>query len=90
MLKTNTSRFKANLSKYLRAVRRGEEVLVSDRDMPIARVIPIERGLAERSEQPLIHEKDPLAPAPGQVVVKGIKFRGTDSTRDLRADRDRR
>ena len=32
---------KAHLSEYLRAVRRGHEVTVLDRDRPIARLVPI-------------------------------------------------
>lgn len=32
---------KAKLSEYLRRVRRGEELLVHDRDQPIARVVPV-------------------------------------------------
>lgn len=33
--------FKAKLSQYLRAVRRGRELTIYDRDQPIARVVPI-------------------------------------------------
>lgn len=32
--------FKARLSGYLRMVRRGEEVVVTDRSTPVARVLP--------------------------------------------------
>lgn len=32
--------FKAHLSAYLRAVRRGNEIVVKDRDTPIARIVP--------------------------------------------------
>ena len=32
--------FKARLSEYLRAVRRGHEIVVKDRDTPIARIVP--------------------------------------------------
>jgi len=35
---------KARLSEYLRAVRRGHEVTVYDRNEPIARVVPYARG----------------------------------------------
>jgi prevent-host-death family protein len=42
------SSLKAKLSQYLDAVRRGEEIIVTDRGRPIARVAPI-RGLAEES-----------------------------------------
>ncbi len=35
---------KAQLSRYLRRVKAGEEILVTDRGAPIARLVPIERG----------------------------------------------
>ncbi len=34
------AQFKSRLSQYLKAVRRGNEIIVKDRDEPIARVIP--------------------------------------------------
>lgn len=34
--------FKSRLSEYLRAVRRGQEIVVKDRETPIARVVPYE------------------------------------------------
>jgi prevent-host-death family protein len=33
---------KAHLSEYLRVVRRGKEIVIKDRDTPIARLAPIE------------------------------------------------
>jgi len=40
------SRLKASLSEYLDVVRAGEEVLVTDRGKPVARIVPVpaERG----------------------------------------------
>lgn len=32
--------FKAKLSEYLRAVRKGRELTIHDRDQPVARVVP--------------------------------------------------
>ena len=34
------AQFKSHLSEYLRSVRRGNEIVIKDRDTPIARVIP--------------------------------------------------
>lgn len=41
MRKVKIAELKDQLSKYLRAVERGEEVLVTDRDRPIARIVPV-------------------------------------------------
>ncbi len=40
MKSANIAKFKAELSKYLRYVREGEEVIVYDRNQPLAKVIP--------------------------------------------------
>lgn len=34
------AQFKSRLSQYLKSVRRGHEIIVKDRDTPIARVVP--------------------------------------------------
>ncbi|MBZ5591617.1 MAG: type II toxin-antitoxin system prevent-host-death family antitoxin [Acidobacteriia bacterium] len=39
---------KSKLSEYLRSVRRGNEVVIKDREMPIARIVPYE----ERPQRP--------------------------------------
>ena len=36
----NIAELKNNLSMYLRKVRTGEEIVVRDRDIPVARIIP--------------------------------------------------
>lgn len=40
VMRINISSLKANLSKYLHAVRSGETVIVMDRNIPIAKVVP--------------------------------------------------
>jgi prevent-host-death family protein len=42
MLTVKIAELKNNLSRYLRAVRRGERVEILDRDVPIARITPID------------------------------------------------
>ena len=44
-MKTATvSRLKASLSEYLASVRAGEELLVTDRGKPVAKIVPLRRG----------------------------------------------
>lgn len=45
--------FKARLSEYLRAVRRGTTLTVLDRDTPVARVVPYEAGEPLRVRPPV-------------------------------------
>ncbi len=68
MKKASVSELKARLSAYLDVVRRGDEVLVTDRGRPIARLAPVSgvshatgrRELLVRSGQ----LKPPTAPLP--------------------------
>ena len=53
--------FKARLSAHLRAVRRGQEIIVKDRETPIARVVPYQSApqrLAVRSATRSLREID--------------------------------
>jgi len=43
MKRVGVAELKDQLSKHLRAVEAGEEVEVTDRDRPIARIIPVQR-----------------------------------------------
>lgn len=46
------SEFKAKLSEYLAAVEAGEEILITDRNRPVARVTPVGgAGAAPEEEQ---------------------------------------
>ncbi|HEV2989932.1 MAG TPA: type II toxin-antitoxin system prevent-host-death family antitoxin [Candidatus Angelobacter sp.] len=49
MRTVNISDLKARLSAHLQFVREGEEVLVCDRNKPVARIVPC--NLEDRSEQ---------------------------------------
>jgi prevent-host-death family protein len=47
MKRVKIAELKDQLSRHLRAVERGGEVEVTDRDRPIARIVPIDAGKAE-------------------------------------------
>ncbi len=51
--------FKSGLSRYLRYVQQGNEVLIKDRDTPIARLVPCQRTAQPlRSKPPIGSLKD--------------------------------
>ena len=82
----SVSKLKAKLGQYMRAVRTGKEVVVTDRDVPVARLIPFEPPAAPAGvviERP----RDPSAPPLGAIRVRAIEYRGTDTTKLLAADR---
>lgn len=73
MKAAKVSELKASLSKYLARVKRGEEVLVTERGKPIAKLVPITPAEDEDSEWARLREmerqglvrigsRDPLPP----------------------------
>ncbi len=57
---------KANLSQYLDQVRRGEEVVITDRGAPIARLVPLEGGVEEDARIERLVREGVLRPGSGR------------------------
>jgi len=90
-LRTSSSRLKAKLGQYMRAVRSGKEVVVTDRDQPVARLIPYrEQQPIEGEELQIAQPRDPGAPPLGDVSVQAIRYRGRSTTSLLLDDSARR
>lgn len=89
MIKATASQLKAKMGRYMKAVREGKEVLVTDRDRPVARLVPMQAA-EEASGLVSSAPRDPTAPPLGDVAVEGLGRRGTDSTAMLLEDRARR
>jgi prevent-host-death family protein len=62
MKQTSISDLKARLSAYLDIVRRGGEVLVTDRGRPIARIAPVEGSRREEGRLDLLVRSGQLKP----------------------------
>jgi prevent-host-death family protein len=56
---------KARLSEYLRSVRRGETVIVLDRETPVAKLVPYPSGASSLT----IRKPAPGAPSLHRVVL---------------------
>jgi prevent-host-death family protein len=41
------AKLKAQLSQYLARVKAGEEILVTERNVPVARIVPVARGAGD-------------------------------------------
>lgn len=76
------SELKNNLSKYLRQVRRGGEVIVKDREEPIARITrydalliskPATRKPADLDKLPPIKLKRKITPQEFEEVLRWVK-----------------
>ena len=51
MIKANVSTLKNSLSRYLQKVRQGETIEVVDRDLPIARIVPIGGASLQQTDE---------------------------------------
>ena len=85
MISVNIAVLKAKLSFYLGQVKQGNEILVMDRNTPVARMLP-----SAGQAQGLVLIKAAKSPA----ALKAMKFhavkRRTNSAELLREERDRR
>jgi len=64
--------FKSRLSEHLRAVRRGNEIIIKDRETPIARVAPYEASADRFVVRPATGSLQDIAKLPG-VRLKRLK-----------------
>ena len=66
MTRVKIAELKDHLSEHLRAVERGEVVTVTDRDRPIARIVPIAEGVRllppQRDITELVRRRYPRQP----------------------------
>jgi prevent-host-death family protein len=85
----SVSQLKMRLGKYLRAVRQGRSVRITDRGEPVARLEPIERPAAP-ARVVVSQPRDPSAPDLGTLRVRAISWRGPSTAALLREDRDHR
>jgi prevent-host-death family protein len=67
MRKTSISDLKARLSSYLDAVREGEEILVTDRGRPIARLAPVRGTDHEASRREVLIRAGKLRAPTGRL-----------------------
>lgn len=62
MTRTSITDLKARLSAFLDIVRHGEEVIVTDRGRPIARISPVSGSLREHSRREQLIRDGRLSP----------------------------
>jgi prevent-host-death family protein len=90
-IRTSSSQFKAKMGQYMRAVRAGKEIVITDRDQPIARLLPYRERAGREPERPAVASpRDPASPPLGQLEVSAIAYRGPSTTSVLAEDRARR
>ena len=75
MKTAGVAELKARLSEYLRAVRKGHDVVIMDRDQPIARVVPYTAAGPLVVREPVATYRtlgDIVLPAPARSQVDAV------------------
>jgi prevent-host-death family protein len=98
MIRTGVAELKASLSSYLAKVKAGEEVIITERGRPVARLVPLgaaawddrvldlaRRGVVRLPERPLdAAAVEALLRRPRPPVPEGTTRRLIDSEREER------
>lgn len=74
MSRTPVAKLKASLSEFLSKVKKGQEVIVTDRGHPVARLIPFTRGGPSGSERERLIREGIIQPGKtGRFPMKLLK-----------------
>jgi prevent-host-death family protein len=74
---------KANLSSYLRRVKDGEALLITERGKPIGRICPIEQSLQEQLDEGVRANRWAWKGKKWQPAPPRVKLRGNTPVSDL-------
>jgi len=83
MTKVKIAQLKTHLSGYLKQVRQGKEIIVTERDNPIARILPFKK---EKEKLVIIPAKEPWKTFKDIIIPPALP--GIDSLKILLEDRD--
>ncbi len=72
MKTAGVAELKASLSEFLSKVKAGEELIITDRGKPVAKIVPIDRAEAEIPSHLLHLERAGLARIPKHKLPKGF------------------
>ncbi len=86
-MKASVSELKAKIGRYMKAVRNGQEVVVTDRDEPVAKLVPLRAG-AGSGVVVIAARSTSSAPFGARPIQK--RRRGFDIVAMLRDERDAR
>lgn len=72
MVKAGIKKARQHFTEYLSKVQRGEEIIITKREEPIAKIIPIKKGKKGRlvSHKALRDAMMPEGPSLSEIVVK--------------------
>ena len=91
--KANVAQLKARLSEYVRQVKSGTEIVITERGVPVARLVPLDPDERRASREQRLIRSGVLRPATNQSLkldsLHGDPAAGTAALEALLAERDR-
>jgi len=93
MRSVNVAKLKNELSKYLSFAKEGEEIVVRDRNLPVAKLVPFSAETADEQEALLVAQGK-MRPPKGRLDLKKFwkmpmpRVSGNKATEALLADRE--
>ena len=91
--KANVAQLKARLSEYVRQVKSGAEIIITERGVPVARLVPLDPDERRASREQRLIRAGVLRPAINQTlklaVPEGNPALGAAALDALLAERDR-
>ena len=90
VIRTSATQLKAKLGAFMREVRAGRTVVITDRSCPVARLCPLADAQPQPSVLPLARRRRVPAVPLGKVRVRSIDYAGPSTTEMLADDRRRR
>jgi prevent-host-death family protein len=67
MTRAGVAKVKARLSHYLKRVKAGQEVIITDRGLPVAKLVPLAGAQHDESERQQLIREGLLIPGTGRV-----------------------
>lgn len=67
MTRVGVAKIKASLSSYLKKVKAGHEVLITERGLPVAKLVPLDGKLKAASEREQLIREGRLIPGTGRI-----------------------
>jgi len=87
MTRATATELKNKMGVFMRLIRGGEGIIISDRGRDIAQIMPLNKDRSQKSRLKLYRGRSNTAPKLGDIVVKGIDAPDSDSLADLLVDR---
>lgn len=77
MIKTGIKEIRKDLSKYINRVQKGEEIIITKRDEPVAKLVPIEKigPMKLKSHKELRNAINPMGKPLSEIILESREER---------------